>query len=329
MKRIFSALLAVLLLATAILGVTASAEAALDPDVVISDLTPCKDMEKDFVLTGCTVSFDRDGFATFTLTAPTATVHIDYADVANNIVYYGHEIMPADGAYFVIDYGTLDNVSLQDTFWHYTRKDKEAAGTVADLYLKSMNDDPSYASYSSRNDKENGGVSVWDWGTYVASSDAKLFTDKGHYFTSMELTMVGTVGAEVTFYTIAVTNTNELEELGEIRPEPKEPEEPSEEPVESSEEPATESSEEPATESSEEPATESSEEPAAESSEEPAATSSEEPAAASSEAPASESSSAPADDDSGLPIGAIIGIIAAALAVIAGVVVLVLKKKKK
>ena len=44
----------------------------------------------------------------------------------------------------------------------------------------------------------------------------------------------------------------------------------------------------------------------------------------------------PADPDpvepsgsSGLPTGAIIGIIAAALAVIAGVVVLVLKKKKK
>ena len=327
MKRIFSVLLAVLLLAITVLGVSVSAESTLDPDVIISDLTPCKDMEKDLVLNGCTVSFDRDGIATFTLTATTATVHIDYADVQNNIVLYGSEIMPAEGAYFVVDYGTLDNVSLQDTFWHYTRKDKEAAGTVADLYLKSMNDDPSYASYSSLNTKENGGASVWDWGTYVASSDAKLFTDKGHYFTSMELTMVGAIGSEVTFYTIAVTNTNELEGIGEIRPEPKEPEEPSDEPVESSEEP-TESSEEPA-ESSEEPA-ESSEEPA-ESSEEPAATSSEEPATSAEESKAESKAeeSKPADDEGGLSTGAIIGIIIGAVVVIGGAVAGIILAKKK
>ncbi|MBQ0091936.1 MAG: hypothetical protein KBS45_01230 [Clostridiales bacterium] len=326
MKRTLSVLLAVLLLALT-LGVAVSAEAMLDPDVIISDLTPCKDMEKDLVLNGCTVSFDRDGVATFTLTATTATVHIDYADVKNNIVLYGSEIMPADGAFFVIDYGTLDNVSLQDTFWHYTRKDKEAAGTVADLYLKSMNDDPSYASYSSVNTKENGAVSVWDWGTYVASSDAKLFTDKGHYFTSMELTMVGTVGAEVTFYTIAVTNTDELEGLGEVRPEPKEPEEPSDEPVESSEEP-TESTEEPA-ESPEDP-TESSEEPA-ESSEAPAE-SSEEPATSAEESKAESKAeeSKPADDEGGLSTGAIIGIVIGAIVVIGGAVAgIILAKKKK
>lgn len=328
MKKLVCSLLAVLLLAVSALGMSAAAEAGIDPGVVLSDLTPCKEMEKDLVMTGCEVSFDRDGVATFTLTAPTATVHIDFVDVANNIVYYGAPVMPAEGAYFVVDYGTLDGVSVMDTFWHYTRKDKEAVGTVADLYLKSMTDDPSYASYSSLCEKENGCASIWNWGEYVASSDAKLFTDKGHVFTSMELTMVGSVGAEITFYTVAVTSTDEIEGLGEIRPEPKE-ESSEDEPESSEDEPAsseevTSSEEEESKDASEEESKATSEEESkAESKEESKETSAETSKAASEE----ESKSEDKGGDSN--IGLIIGIIAAVVVIIVVVVIVIVKKKKK
>lgn len=335
MKRILSVLLAALLAFSA-LALIASAEAMIDPEVIISDLTPCEDMKDDFTLTGCTVDFDPEGFATFTLTASSATIHIDFMDVANNVLFYGSSIMPKEGAFFTLDYQILGNITLGDTIWHYTRKDKEAAGAVADLYLVSMLDTPDYKQYSSicKKDEAGGVVSVWDWGTYVSSSDAKLFTDKGHCFTSWDCSFIGTPGSSITFFTVAVTNTDVVEGLGSVRLVD-EPDEPSEDPVESSEEPAvSESSTEdsaaesdPATESVEESDTESAVESEEESKAESAAESKAEESAAQSAAESAPAESEP-EDNGGLPVGAIIGIVAAALAVIAAVVVVIVKKKK-
>lgn len=327
MRKLLCAILVALLVVPVAL-VAVSAESLVDEDYILSDLMPNEDTPSElFELTDCEVNFNRDGSLTVKVTGISPSLKVTLAE--GSLLHVGAIVDLTDPAYFALDFGVSGTATISTLIFHYTRKDKAAQDTVADLYMESMYNSQ-YAQYMKQSDGKtvtsttaltnDGSYIVWDWGTYVSSDANKLFDDHRHQFTSIEMAFSGSaVGAEITFYTMAVVSDAEVEGLGDVRPEAQEPEEPeesSEEPEESSEEPA-ESSEEPA-ESSATPA-ESSEEPAESST--PATTSG-----------STSSTGSTASEEGNSNIGSIIGIIIAVVAVIViavvAIVVVMVKKKK-
>lgn len=324
MKKALSLIVVAIMLVAAVLPMTAMAE-----DELLVDLRPQKSFKSDMMkVNGAELSYEKDGTVVVTLTQTYATIEITLVD--KGVVNYGDEIDVSKPAFVVVDYASADGVTFGTAakpLAHYTRKDKDATGDVADLYLGSM-ESSDYANYAA---KKGDGYVAWDWGTYVGSSDSKVFDNKLHRFTSIEYEFTGSVGMKMYIYKFGVYNTAELEGLGKTRPEPTVIEESSEEPVESSEEPV-ESSEEPV-ESSEEP-TESSE-AVTESSEvatsetESADESVVEQTSDSESSETAESTAESKDDEGGLGVGGIIGIIVAVLAVAGVAAYFIVKSKKK
>ncbi|MBP5155465.1 MAG: hypothetical protein J6252_02665, partial [Clostridia bacterium] len=239
MKKLISLMIIAAMLVTAALTLSVSAEESN----LLMDLRPQADHGEDIQkATGCELEFEDDGTVVITLTEATATIELTF--VSGGTILYGEEINLGDSQAIVCaDYASADGVVFDETVQaHYTRKDKEAAGTVADLWLTSMRDNQDYAKY--RVIPLNSGSSSdatfgWDWGTYVSSSDSKLFDNKCHRFTSISYILHGTAGSKMYIYKFGVYDGTEVE-LGATRPEPT--------PI-----PVEESSEEPIVESSEEP----------------------------------------------------------------------------
>ncbi len=237
MKKLISLMIIAAMLVTAALTLSVSAEES----ELIFDLRPQEDNGEDVQkVSGCELEYEDDGTVIVTLTAATATIDLTF--VSGGTILYGEEINLGETAAVVcVDYASADGVTFDQTVQaHYTRKDKEAAGTVADLWLTSM-ESADYAKYQKISYKGSVGEGVvgWDWGTYVSSSDSKLFDNKCHRFTSISYILHGEVGKKMYIYKFGVYNGSEVE-LGTRRPEP------TPEPVvESSEETIVESSEEP------------------------------------------------------------------------------------
>lgn len=346
MRKLLCAMLVLALLAVPMFVVSVSAESAVDEDVILSDLIPDA-VDSNFDAVDCEATINRDGSMTVTITGAAPILKIKLAE--GTLVYTGASIDLSDTAnnpvYVAVDFGTAGSIAINHMILHYTRKDKTAAGTFADLYLNSMSADDNYKEYRKQSSDPgytagtalaNGGnyYVVWDWGTYVASSDAKLNDDKHHQFVDIELDLTGsTVGSQVTFYTIAAVSDPDVE-LGTVKPDPITPggDDPSDDP---SEDPSDDPSDEPSTEESTDEPEESSavEESSTESKTEEsstatsAATSS---GATSSTATSSTGTASEPAEEGGLGTGAIVGIIVAVVVVIGGVVAgVVIAKKKK
>ena len=340
MRKLLCAMLVLALLAVPMLAVSVFAESAVDADVILSDLIPDA-VDGNFDATDCEAVINRDGSMTITITGSAPILKIKLAE--GTLVYTGAAVNVKEPAYVAVDFGTAGNIQFGHMIIHYTRKDKDAAGTFADLYLNSMCDanyaqyrkqisDPSYTAGTAL---VNGGnyYTVWDWGTYV-NTDGKVFDDGVHKFVDIEISLAGsTVGSQVTFYTIAVVSDPDVE-LGTVKPDPITPggDEPSEDP---SEDPSDDPSDEPSTEESVDEPEESSavEESSTESKPEESSTASS--AGTSSDATSSTATSStgtasePAEEG-GLGTGAIVGIIVAVVVVIGGAVAgVVIAKKKK
>ena len=233
MKKLVSLMIIAAMLITAALTLSVSAEEAN----LLVDMRPRADHTADIqAVSGCEIEYEDDGTAVITLTSFSATVDLTF--VSSGAVLYGEEIDVSRGAYVVVDYASADGVVFDGNVQaHYTRKDKEASGTVADLYLTSM-EGADYTKYQAAKGK---GYVVWDWGTYVSSDAKKVFDNKLHRFTSMHFVLQGAVGKKMYIYKFGIYDGTDIPGLGATRPEP------TPEPVESSEEPApVESSEEPA-----------------------------------------------------------------------------------
>ena len=349
MRKLLCAMLVLALLAVPVLAVSVTAESAVDEGIILSDLIPDK-VDSNFQATDCEAVINRDGSLTVTITGANPALKIKLAE--GTLLYTGADVKIDEDAYVAVDFGTAGTVVVSHMILHYTRKDKDAAGTFADLYLDSMysNDFAQYrkqaaGSYTSGAALENGGNYhvVWDWGGYLVNyGPEKYFDDKMHKFVDIDLEFgtlgASTVGSQITFYTIAVVSEADVE-LGTVKPDPITPgDDPSDEP---SDDPGTsdESSEDPAAsdEPSEDPAVsdESSEASSTASSEATSstATSSENTSSTatssngtSSTASAAESSNA---EEGGSNTGLIIGIVAAVVVVAGAVVGVVVSKKKK
>ena len=218
MKKFISAMLVVMLVFTSLFVISTSAAEA---DDIVHSLLPAADDSNGKVTTNnCEYTCNEDGSVTFTVTGAGASVNVVYAEGAT--VWAGDAFNAKEGAYFVVDYGSADGATLgQSTQAHYTRKDKEANGTVADLWLTSM-EGADYAQYQKA---KGDGYVIWDIGTYISSSDSKVFDDGMHRFTSLELYIEGSVGSSVTVYRFYVGTADAVEGIGTVRPEAKVPEE--------------------------------------------------------------------------------------------------------
>lgn len=221
MKKLVSVLLALLLAVTGVFALTAS---AAEEDTIIHSLLPSNKSE-DGVLTssGCTIAYNDDGSVTITLTATAASVTMTYID--GSIIYADHPFNVNEGAYFVYDYASADGAELGGTcIAYYTRKDKEAAGTYAELWLVSM-ESSDYAQYSKASGE---GFGIWDLGSYISSSDAKKFDDGLHRFVSVTFPINGPVGSSLTLYRYYIGTADSVEGLGSVRPTVNEVSEPEE-----------------------------------------------------------------------------------------------------
>ncbi|MGM9658867.1 MAG: hypothetical protein ACI3W9_07775 [Eubacteriales bacterium] len=221
MKKLVSVLLAMLLAVTGVFALTAS---AAEEDTIIHSLLPSNKSE-DGVLTssGCTIAYNDDGSVTITLTATAASVTMTYID--GSIIYADHPFNVNEGAYFVYDYASADGAELGGTcIAYYTRKDKEAAGTYAELWLVSM-ESSDYAQYSKASGE---GFGIWDLGSYISSSDAKKFDDGLHRFVSVTFPINGPVGSSLTLYRYYIGTADSVEGLGSVRPTVNEVSEPEE-----------------------------------------------------------------------------------------------------
>lgn len=221
MKKLVSVLLALLLAVTGVFALTAS---AAEEDTIIHSLLPSNKSE-DGVLTssGCTIAYNDDGSVTITLTATAASVTMTYID--GSIIYADHPFNVNEGAYFVYDYASADGAELGGTcIAYYTRKDKEAAGTYAELWLVSM-ESSDYAQYSKASGE---GFGIWDLGSYISSSDAKKFDDGLHRFVSVTFPINGPVGSSLTLYRYYIGTADSVEGLGSVRPTVNEVSEPDE-----------------------------------------------------------------------------------------------------
>jgi hypothetical protein len=217
MKKFISAILVLMLVFTSLFVISTSAAEA--DDIVHSLLPAADDTNGKVTLNNCEYTCNADGSVTFTVTGAGASVNVVYAEGAT--VWAGDAFNAKEGAYFVVDYGSADGATLgQSTQAHYTRKDKDAAGTVADLWLTSM-ESSDYAQYQKA---KGDGYVIWDIGTYISSSDSKVFEDGMHRFTSLELYIEGAVGSSVTVYRFYVGTADAVEGIGSVRPEAKVPE---------------------------------------------------------------------------------------------------------
>ena len=216
MKKFISAILVLMLVFTSLFVISTSAAEA--DDIVHSLLPAANDVNGKVTTNNCDITYNDDGSVTFTVTGAGASVNVVYAEGAT--VWAGDAFNAKEGAYFVVDYGSADGATLgQSTQAHYTRKDKEAAGTVADLWLTSM-EGADYAQYQKA---KGDGYVIWDIGTYISSSDSKVFDDGMHRFTSLELYVDGSVGSSVTVYRFYVGTADAVEGIGTVRPEAKVP----------------------------------------------------------------------------------------------------------
>ena len=216
MKKFISAILVLMLVFTSLFVISTSAAEA--DDIVHSLLPAANDVNGKVTTNNCDITYNDDGSVTFTVTGAGASVNVVYAEGAT--VWAGDAFNAKEGAYFVVDYGSADGATLgQSTQAHYTRKDKDAAGTVADLWLTSM-EGSDYAQYQKA---KGDGYVIWDIGTYISSSDSKVFEDGMHRFTSLELYVDGSVGSSVTVYRFYVGTADAVEGIGTVRPEAKVP----------------------------------------------------------------------------------------------------------
>lgn len=217
MKKFISVSLVLMLVLTSLLVISTSAAEA---DSIIHSLLPAEDDTNGKVTTNnCEYTCNADGSVTFTVTGAGASVNVVYAEGAT--VWAGDAFNVREGAYVVFDYGSADGATLgQSTQAHYTRKDKEANGTVADLWLTSMQTMTNYQKAS------GDGYGIWSLGDYLVTEkgDAGIFEDNMHRFTSLELYIEGPVGSSVTVYRFYVGTADAVEGLGSVRPEAKEPE---------------------------------------------------------------------------------------------------------
>lgn len=340
MRKLLCAMLVLALLAVPVLALSVSAESVVDEDIILSDLIPSA-VDSNFDAVDCEAVINRDGSMTVTITGAAPILKIKLAE--GTLVYTGADVNVKEPAYVAVDFGTAGSIQFTHMIIHYTRKDKDAAGTFADLYLNSMCDanyaqyrkqisDPGYTAGTAL---ANGGnyYTVWDWGTYV-NADGKVFDNGMHKFVDMEINLTGsTVGSQVTFYTIAVVDDPEVE-LGTVTPDPIVPgdDDPSEDPSEdpSDEDPSDEPSTDESTDEPEESSAveESSEESKTE--ESSTATSAETSSTENtSGATSSTETTSDAEEEGGSSTGLIIGIIAAVVVVIGAVVAVVVVKKKK
>ena len=273
MKKLLSALLIATLLIASVACVFAIADeaegdTATDP-VLVDILGQIKAADTE----DATVVVNADG--TVTVTAKRA------ASQAEPIVLIealdGTTFDATKAAYLVISFETTGDVANTDFRAHYTRKDKAAAGTVADSFFSGAKGDTA-------NVKESGdGLVIWDIATYL-NVEAKLIPE-GHEFKDLHLVNAAE-GDEITIKAYAITST-----------------------------PAVPAAKAPATSegstSSEDEATSSEDEAT---SSEDNATSSEESVASSTEtsAPAASSSEAPTTGDNGLIVFAVLAVVALA-----------------
>lgn len=193
-------------------------------DTVLQNLMPSKDTKiGKLTLEGCTITENKDGSVTFTLTATTASFKMVFAENvfkegSGGTIYSGDAFDITKGAYVVYDYASADGVAFNSFVAHYTRKDKAANNTLADLYLNSMEGND-FRDYQ----KQVGtGYGVWDLGSYVSKSkgDAGIFDDHMHRFCDLDVKMSGKVGGKLTIYKFYVSSTADVKDLGKVRPEP-------------------------------------------------------------------------------------------------------------
>lgn len=191
---------------------------------VLADLIPSKNTSKGkLTLTGCTMTENSDGSVTFTLTATEATFKMAiaenvYQEESGGTIYSGDAFDITKGAFVVYDYASADGVKFTEVIAHYTRKDKAASSALADLYLNSM-EGTDFKDYQ----KQAGeGYGVWDLGTYVTKvkKDTGVFDNKMHRFCDLTGKMSGKVGAKITIYKFYVSSTDNVTNLGKVRPEP-------------------------------------------------------------------------------------------------------------
>ena len=339
MRKLLCAMLVLALLAVPVIALSVSAESAVDEGVILSDLIPDK-VDSNFEATDCEVVINRDGSMTVTVTGAAPVLNIKLAE--GTLVYTGADVNVKEPAYVAVDFGTAGSIQFTHMIIHYTRKDKDAAGTFADLYLNSMCDanyvqyrkqisDPVYTAGTAL---VNGGnyYTLWDWGTYV-NADGKVFDNGMHKFVDMVINLTGsTVGSQVTFYTIAVVNDAEVK-LGTVKPDPITPGDDNSS-DETSDESSADPSDEPSeVESSDEPEESSVEESSTASSVEASSTATSSTATSSTATSSTETSSvgtsSTVEEEGGLGTGAIVGIIAAIVVVIGAVAGVVVYKKKK
>ncbi len=217
MKKLISVTLVLMMVLTSVFVISTSAAEA---DTIVHSLLPAADESNGKVtVNNCEYTCNADGSVTFTVTGAGASVNVVYAEGAT--VWAGDAFNVREGAYVVFDYGSADGATLgQSTQAHYTRKDKEANGTVADLWLTSMQTMTNYQKASGE------GYGIWSLGDYLVTEkgDAGIFEDNMHRFTSLELYIEGPVGSSVTVYRFYVGTADSVEGLGSVRPEAKEPE---------------------------------------------------------------------------------------------------------
>ena len=217
MKKFISVSLVLILVLTSLFVISTSAAEA---DSIVHSLLPAEDDTNGKVtVNNCEYTCNADGSVTFTVTGAGASVNIVYAE--GSTVWAGDAFNVREGAYVVFDYGSADGATLgQSTQAHYTRKDKEANGTVADLWLTSMQTMTNYQK------AYGDGYGIWSLGDYLVTEkgDAGIFEDNMHRFTSLELYIEGPVGSSVTVYRFYVGTADSVEGLGSVRPEAKEPE---------------------------------------------------------------------------------------------------------
>ncbi len=217
MKKLISVTLVLMMVLTSVFVISTSAAEA---DTIVHSLLPAADESNGKVtVNNCEYTCNADGSVTFTVTGAGASVNVVYAEGAT--VWAGDAFNVREGAYVVFDYGSADGATLgQSTQAHYTRKDKEANGTVADLWLTSMQTMTNYQKASGE------GYGIWSLGDYLVTEkgDAGIFEDNMHRFTSLELYIEGPVGSSVTVYRFYVGTADSVEGLGSVRPEAKVPE---------------------------------------------------------------------------------------------------------
>lgn len=291
-------------------------------DTVIADLLPSNNEERGkLTLIGCTLEENSDGSVTFTLTDNNASFKMEftedfYAEGGGGTIHNDQPVDLSNPAFVVYDYASADGVQLSGTIAHYTRKDKAAANTHADLYLVSMEGN----DYTEFVEESGDGYGIWDWGRYVSKENTKLFEDKIHRFVNLESSLTGNVGSKITFYKFYVSSTNEVEGLGAVRPEPTNTETSEPEESEESEEEESEDNSSEIDESVEDKSDQS--DVSVEDNDDEASSDKEDLSDISSEVQGEES------EDDGEDKSTVIYIVIGAIIVIALIVFLVMKKKK-